>query len=141
MKRASMLAVTLLTCCTVGLAAQTSKTEQKEKTKIEIKNGKSVTVNGCLERTVGGSGYILTGDGGRLKYAVVTSDDLSKYVGHEVQVKGNAADRDSTVKIEQKVEGTSGAKTEAKTKTDGDSADLPYLGLKSVKTIGERCRQ
>jgi len=141
MKRASMLAVTLLTCCTVGLAAQTSKTEQKEKTKIEIKNGKSVTVNGCLERTVGGSGYILTGDGGRLKYAVVTSDDLSKYVGHEVQVKGNAADRDSTVKIEQKVEGTSGAKTEAKTKTDGDSADLPYLGLKSVKTIGTTCRQ
>jgi uncharacterized protein YdeI (BOF family) len=141
MKRASMLALTFVACCTVGLAAQTSTTEQKEKTKVEIKNGKSVTVTGCLERTVGATGYILTDDSGRLKYAVVTNDDLSKYVGHQVQVKGNAADRDATVKIEQKVEGTSGAKTEAKTKTDGDSADLPYLGLKSVKTIGTTCKQ
>ena len=86
-------------------------------------------------------GALITGTGSHVPEKRLTNDDLSKYVGHEVQVKGNAADRDATVKVEQKVEGTSGAKTEAKTKTDGDSADLPYLGLKSVKTIGTTCRQ
>lgn len=129
--------------CAVGLSAQTSTTETKSKTKIEVKDGKNVTVNGCLERNATG-GYIITTSRGDMKYALVTDDDLSKHIGHLIEVKGKAADRgDGKVKIESTV-GTSGAgKTEAKTESTtelkGDAADMRYLGVKSVKMLSSSC--
>ena len=91
--------------CAVVLGAQTGTTETK--TKIEVKDGKEVKITGCLERNPG-SGYMLTDRAGGLKYMLVTNDDLSKHIGHRIEVKGKAADKgDAKVKIESTV-GTSG---------------------------------
>jgi hypothetical protein len=121
-------------------AAQSVTTERHEKTKIEVKGGKRVTLRGCLERVGNNSGYILTDADGGLKYALVTEDDLSKYLTQRVEVTGNAADRgDGKVKIEHRVEGTSGVESASKTEERGDAAVLPFLGLKSIKSIGGSC--
>jgi hypothetical protein len=125
--------------CAVGLSAQSSTTETKSKTKIEVKDGKNVTVSGCLERNPGG-GYIITTSRGDLKYSLVTDDDLSKHIGHRIEVKGKAADRgDGKVTIESTVGTTGGEKTEAKTELKGDMADMHYLGVKSVKMLSSSC--
>ena len=124
--------------CAIGLGAQSGTTETK--TKVEVKDGKSVKVSGCLERNPGG-GYMLTDREGGLKYALVTDDDLSKHLGHRIEVSGKAADKgDGKVKIDSKV-GTSGSdKTETKTEMKGeDMAGLRYLGVKSVKMISASC--
>lgn len=127
-------------CAAAGVAGQSATTEQKEKTKVEIKGGKEMTFAGCLERSVGDTKYVLTDEAGDLKYAIVTDDDLTKYVDHRVEVKGNAADHgDATVKIERKVEGTSGAKAESKVERKGDTAGIPYFGLKSIKSVASKC--
>lgn len=127
--------------CATGAAAQSGTTERTERTKIEIKGGKDVTKKGCLERSGASTDYVLTDDSGRLQYALVTNDDLSKYVNQRVEVKGRAADRgDGKVKIEHKAEGTSGEKSESKVEAKGDATFLPYLGLKSIKTIGSSCK-
>jgi hypothetical protein len=121
------------------VAAQSA--ERKEKTKIEVKGGKEVTLTGCLERSSGPTDYELTDEVGRLKYAVVTDDDLNKYVDRRVEIKGRAADRgDGKVKVERKVEGTSGDTSQAKVEARGDASMLPYLGMKSIKTIAQTCR-
>jgi preprotein translocase subunit SecF len=132
-------AIAVLGCAT-GLSAQTGTSERKEKTKIEVKGGKEVTLTGCLQRSDGSTDYVLTDEIGRLKYAVVTDDDLGKYVDRRVEVKGRAANRgDGSVKIEHQTEGTSGEKTQAKVETKGDATVMPYLGLKSIKTVGSSC--
>jgi phosphohistidine swiveling domain-containing protein len=126
--------------CAVVATAQSGTTERKEKTKIEIKDGKDVTLTGCLERSSGVTSYVLTDEAGLLKYAVVTDDDLGRYVDHRVEIKGRAADRgDGKVKIERKTEGTSGRETESKVEAKGDTTVLPYLGLKSIKSVGPSC--
>ena len=100
-------AVALAGICSVTAAAQEIKTTTKEKTKIEIKDGRHVEVSGCMERSLEGR-YVLTNDIGDLKYLLVTDDNLSKYIGRRVEVKGLAADGDDAkVKIEKTV-GTSG---------------------------------
>jgi hypothetical protein len=123
--------------CAVGLGAQSGTTETK--TKIEVKEGKNVTVSGCLERNPGG-GYMITATRGAMKYALVTDDDLSKHIGHRIEVKGKAADRgDGKVKIESTVGTSGGDKTEAKTELKGDMAGMHYLGVKSVKMLSSSC--
>jgi hypothetical protein len=87
--RLTTVAIGLALCTAVGLAAQTQETQTTTKTKIEIKGGKDVTVIGCLERRSIG-GYLLTQvhDGNRRehsRYALVTSEDLSKHVGERVE--------------------------------------------------------
>jgi hypothetical protein len=124
--------------CAVGLGAQTGTTQTK--TKIEVKDGKEIKISGCLERTPG-AGYILTDREGGLKYTLVTNDDLSKHLGHRIEVKGKAADKgDATVKIESTV-GTSGSdKKETSSEVKGtDMAGMRYLGVKSVKMLSKSC--
>jgi len=76
-----------------------------------------------------------------LKYAVVTDDNLAKYVDQRVRVKGHASDQgDAKVKTERKVEGTAGQTAESRVETRGDSTLIPYLGLQSIKTIDSSCR-
>lgn len=134
-------AAALALASVVGLSAQSATTERKEKTKIEVKGGKDVTINGCLERSEGSTPFILTDAIGDLRYAVVSEEDLSKYIGRRVEIKGKAADRgDAKVKIEQKVEGTTGETTEAKIEKKGDATLMPYLGLRSIKAIGGSCQ-
>jgi len=138
---ASGLASVLALLCAAGVAAQSGTTERKEKTKIEVKDGKNVTVRGCLERSSGTTDYVLNDDIGQLTYAVVTDDDLTKYVDRRVEIRGKAADRgDGKVKIEQKVKGTTGDTSELKIEGRGDTTLLPYLGLKSIKAITSTCR-
>ena len=127
----------LAVICSVGLVAQSATT--KTKTKVEVKDGKTVTVSGCLASNPGG-GYMLTTTRGDMKYALVTDDDLSKHVGHRIEVKGKAADRgDGKVKIESTVGTSGGDKTESKTEMKGDMAGMHYLGVKSVKMISASC--
>jgi len=142
----SALAISALAA--VSLGAQEIKTTTKEKSKIEIKDGRSVTVTGCVEKSVDGR-YMLTDRRGDMSYMLITDDvNLSKHVGHFVQVKGLATDRgDAKVEVEQKV-GTSGevdckktgdTKTTTTTKIEGNT-DLRYLGVKSVKKLDDSCR-
>jgi hypothetical protein len=104
-----------------------------------VKDGKDVTVSGCLASNPSG-GYMLTSARGDQKYVLVTDDDLSKHIGQRVEVKGKAADRgDGKVKVEST--GTSGSdKTKVTTEMKGDSPDMNYLGVKSVKMISNSCR-
>jgi hypothetical protein len=135
------VASALAAACAIGVAAQSATTERKEKTKVEVKGGDDVKVTGCLQRVAGGPGYVVTSESGAVKYAVVTDDDLTKYIDHRVEVKGNASDRgDAKVKIDRKVEGTAGEKSETKIETKGDMTELPFLGLKSIKTLKGSCQ-
>jgi len=70
---------------------------------------------------------------------LVTDDNLSKDIGHRVEVKGKATDRGNG-KVSIESTGTTGDdKTKVKTELKGDSPDMNYLGVKSVKTISGRC--
>src|SRR5689334_19185505 len=84
-------AVVLAAAFSAGLAAQTM--EQTTKSKITVKDGKDVTVTGCVERTASGSGFMLTDaadkDGRVHSYMLVSDDvDLAKHIGHRVEIKG-----------------------------------------------------
>ena len=134
-------------CCVLAASAQEIKTTKKETSKIEIKGGKTVEVSGCMERSDEGH-FVLTSDSGALKYLLVTEDNLTKYIGRLVEVKGVATDKgDAKVKIESSV-GTSGEvagkkvddqKSKTKTEIEGDIG-LPYLGVKSIKKLSDACR-
>jgi len=128
-----------------GLAAQTQETQTTTKTKIEVKGGKDVTAVGCVERSSGGN-FVLTdpGDAHALahpRYALVSSQDLSKYDGKRIQVKGKATTNgEGTVSVESKSKTavTDEKDQESKTTTEATTGafDLPALGVRSVKTLG-----
>jgi hypothetical protein len=129
----------LAAICAVGLGAQSGTTETKTKTKIDVKDGKNITISGCLAANPSG-GYLLTTTRGEQKYALVTDDDLSKHLGHRMEITGKAADRgDGKVKIESTGTSGGGDKTKVKTELKGDSPDMNYLGVKSVKMISKSC--
>jgi hypothetical protein len=135
-------AVGIAALCAATAGAQTMQTT--EKSKIEVKGGKEVTVAGCLERGPAG-GYLLTSTRtGDMKYMLVTNDDLSKHLGHRVEVKGRATDKgDAKVKIQDKVK-TDGTHADDKDRTTtseakGDMPDMHYLGVKSLKMIADSC--
>ena len=142
LQKSTAIGVAVVLVFAGAAVAQSGTIEKHEKTRIEVKDGKRVTLTGCVERVGDASAaFILADETGGLKYALVTNDDLAKYVDHRVEVKGNAADRgNGKVKIEHKAEGTTGEKIESKLETKGDNADLPYLALKSIKTIAGSCR-
>ena len=141
-------AVLLAAACSAGLAAQT--TEQTAKTKISVKDGKDVTVTGCVEPMTSGNGFMLTDaadKSGRVHTYMLVSDDvdLSKHVGQRVEIKGKAADRgDAKIKMESdtktKVEHGDDKETHGKTELKGDLSGLPFLGVKDVRTIAAVCR-
>ncbi len=129
-------------------AAQQTETKITTKTTVEVKEGRNVIVVGCLQVTPGGGGYVVTnvvvpGSGTR-SYVLITDDDLSKSVGHHVEITGKAADRDKG-KIETRTkttvdnQGAPDRKTESKTEIKGDLANLPFLGVKSVKSLRSSC--
>jgi hypothetical protein len=143
------VAIGLAAMCFAGLTAQTQETQTTTKTKTEIKGGKEVAVIGCLERRSNGD-YVLTEvrDNSRLeqhsRYALVTSQDLSKHVGERVEIRGKAVtDGDGKVSVESKTktEVENGKDQETKTKTEGTSGafDLPFLGVRSMKTVSSSC--
>jgi hypothetical protein len=148
MTRLTAVAIGLAAMCAAGLTAQTQETKTTTKTKTEIKGGKNVTVIGCLERRSNGD-YVLTEvrDSSReehSRYALVTGQDLSKHVGERVEIKGKAVSNgDGKVSVESrtKTEVEDGKDQETKTKTEGTSGalDLPFLGVRSMKTLSSSC--
>src|SRR5688572_23248570 len=93
------LAIGVAAMCAVGVAAQSQETTTTKRTTVEIKDGKEMTVIGCLERRPNGD-YILTQtpdplrvDPTRLdpvRFALVTGDDLTKRIGERVEIKGKS---------------------------------------------------
>jgi hypothetical protein len=134
-----------------GAIAAAQDIESKTKTKITVKDGKDVTVTGCIARSADGA-YKLTNvankDGVLPDYLLVPGGeddlDLDERIGHRVEIKGKAADKgDGKVKIESRSEvGTTGGDTrkrESKTEVEGDLHGLPYLGVKSIRMLATVC--
>jgi hypothetical protein len=131
-----------------ALSAQTQETKTTTKTQVEMKGGKSVTVIGCLERRENGD-YMLT----KIRdvrgmdpsqYALVTDDDLAKHLGERVRIQGktvSAGNGTVTVKSETKTEVENGKDLEKKSRTEGTTGtlDMPFLGVKSLKTLSSSC--
>ena len=144
----TLIAIGVAMVSTGTLSAQTQETKTTTKTQVEMKGGKSVTVNGCLERRDNGD-YVLTNlrdvrGMDPSQYALVTDDDLSKHVGERVRIEGktvSAGHGKVSVKSESKTEVENGKDVELKTKTEGTtgSLEMPYLGVKSLKTISSSC--
>ena len=77
-------AFVLAAACSAGLAAQT--TEQTAKSKMTVKDGKDVTVTGCVQPNASGTGFMLTDvadKSGRVHNYMLVSDevDLAKHAG------------------------------------------------------------
>jgi hypothetical protein len=131
-----------------GAAAQSQDTKTTIETKTEIKGGKDVTVTGCLERGAG-TDYVLSGvrqDGGKgpTRYALITKDDLSKNIGHRVEIKGKAVtDGHGTVSIESKTKTEAGNTPDqtTKTKTAGTNGalDVPFLSVTTIESRSPSC--
>ena len=129
----------LAAICAVGLGAQSGTTETKTKTKIDVKDGKNVTISGCLAANPGG-GYMLTTTSGDMKYALVTDDNLASHVGHRMEIKGKATDRgDGKIKVESTVGTTGSETTKTTTEMKGDMSGMHFLGVKSVKMLSSSC--
>jgi hypothetical protein len=135
----------LLTASTIGLGAQTSQTETKSS--ITVKDGKSVTVTGCVTPTSGGTGFMLTNvadkSGALRNYMLVSDDgDLAKHVGHRVRIEGKATDHgDGKVKIETKTKTKveDGDDKERTRTTEIEGTGPSYLGVRSLKMIAAVC--
>lgn len=122
--------------------------ERKSKTKITVEDGKDVTVTGCVARSAEG-GFVLShaagkdGALGTYILAVEDEDDIEDRLGHRVEIKGKAADEgDGKVKIETKSQVEAGGDTrkrESTTRVEGDLKGLPFLGVKSIRTIATVC--
>lgn len=138
------MALSLAAICAVGAAAQSSTSKTTVETKIEVKDGKTITTVGCLETNPNG-GFMLTqlGTGG-MRYALVTDDHLAKYLNHTVRVTGKASDQGKgKVKIESKTDvdhpqDGSGQSGETKAEAKG-ALSMSYLGLKSLKDVSGSC--
>src|SRR5689334_3317068 len=80
--------------CVAALYAATAEAQSttettRTKTKMKVDDGKEVTVAGCVAENPGG-GYMLTDTGGGMRYALVGGEDVSKHLGHRIEVKGKA---------------------------------------------------
>ena len=141
-----MLGSALALACSVGLAAQTATV--KSESKVDVKDGKEVTVTGCLARSASGTAFLLNnveGKGVESKSYILLGDDLDAHIGHFIEIKGKA----SNIGDDGKVEVTTKTKverddaddktTETKTTMEGDLTGVPYLGVKSVKMIRNSC--
>ena len=133
-------------------SAMAQSSEVKTETKVEVKDGKDVKLTGCVERLpeAGASArYRLTNvadtAGKRHSYLLVGKDgELDRHVGHMVEVKGKAADReDGKVKVKTKTEvdreDADDLEHESEAEVKGDLIGLPLLGVDDVKMIRPTC--
>jgi hypothetical protein len=134
--------------CVASLSAGAGQTSTKSK--VTVKDGKDVNVTGCVASASSGSGksYMLTNvadkKGAMHSYMLVNDDDVSKHLGHRVQISGKVADRgDGKIEIETKsktkVEHGDDKETKSKSTLEGDLAGMPYLSVKSLKMIAAVC--
>lgn len=138
----------LLASAASGAVASAQDVEKKSKTKITVEDGKDVTLTGCVARGADGN-FVLSnaagkdGVAGNYILAGKDDDDLEDRVGHRVEIKGKAADKGSgKVKIESKSEVEASGDTrkrESTTEVEGDLHGLPFLGIKSIRTLATVC--
>jgi len=142
------VAMGLAVMCTAGLAAQTQDTKTTTTTKIEIKDGKEITAIGCVSRTADGDFILTKFSENRLvnpaQYALVSSDDLSKHVGHLVEIQGKtvtAARGKVSIESKTRTEVENGKDRELTTKSQGTTGafDMPFLGVSSTKMLSASC--
>lgn len=146
--RLTAVAIGIAVVSAGALSAETQETKTTTRTKVEMKGGKSINAVGCLERRENGD-YMLTSirdvrgmDPSR--YALVTDDDLANHVGERVRIQGktvSAGNGTVSVKSETKTEVESGKDLETKSRTEGTTGtfELPFLGVKSLKTLSASC--
>jgi hypothetical protein len=147
-----LLCAALVSLMSAGASALAQDVVKKSKTTVSVESGKEMTVTGCLARSADEQGFTLTNaagkDGAVGPYMLVAEgddrEDLSKHVGHRVEIKGKAVDKGDgklTVKTEREVKTTDGdkKKTESTTKVKGDLDGLPFLGVKSVRMLATVC--
>jgi hypothetical protein len=155
MRRIAVTRLIATTIAALGLAAGAAAAqdvESKSRTKITVEEGKDVRVTGCVTRSPEGA-FILSNaagkDGVLGTYTLVPKDDddddLEELVGHRVEVEGKAADKGTgRVKIETKSEVERGGgdtrKRESETEIEGDLQGLPFLGIKSIRSLSSVCR-
>ena len=129
----------------VGVNAQS---EVKRTSKVEVKGGKEITTTGCVDQA-GDGRFALTGVGGERQYVLVGHENMAKYVGHRVQIRGKATDLGGAeVKTETKtstkvdVDNGPDQKSNRKTVTEekGDVASVRLLNVDSVKTLANSCQ-
>jgi hypothetical protein len=137
----------------VALALATAMTvtaQNESKSKVTIKDGKEVSVTGCIAAAPGGkdAGYVLTNaadkKGTLPDYTLVgKDDDLDKAIGHRVEITGLAADRGGKVEVETKtktkVEHGHDQESHTKSTMKGDMPGLTFLSVKSMKVIAAVC--
>ncbi len=142
-----ILGTVLALGASVGLAAQS--TTVKQKSELEVKGGKDVTVTGCVRNSPSGTGYFLADVRGehvtsRAYTLVGKNDELSEHVGQLVEIKGKAADvgNDGKVEVHTKTEvereGADDKKAESSTQMKGSLA-IPLLGVDDVKALDRPC--
>jgi hypothetical protein len=145
MKLMSIVCAGVLTGSVAVAAGQT-----EVKSKIKVKDGKDVHVTGCVARATTGpkNGYMLSNvadkKGTVHDYLLVSDDDLSKHVGHRVQIRGQAADRgDAKVEIETKAKTKVAHGDDRETHTtstmEGEMPGMALLSVKSLKMIAAVC--
>jgi len=141
-----MLGSAFALACSVGLAAQSATV--KSETKVDVKDGKDVTVTGCVARSASGTAFLLNnveGKGVTSKSYILVGDDLDGHLGHFIEIKGKASNIGDDAKVEVKTktkverDDADDKTTETKTTMEGDLAGVPYLGVKSVKMIRSTC--
>jgi hypothetical protein len=143
----TVVVIGIATMCVAALSAQTQETKTTTRTKVETKGGKDTRVVGCIERGAGGD-YTLTrvrgGASAPSQYALISSDDLSKHVGHRMEIHGKAVMNGKgkvVVESTTKTEADHGKDQESKSKLEGTAGvlDMPVLGVKSMKMISSSC--
>jgi hypothetical protein len=148
MMKRTVVVIGIATMCVAGLSAQTQETKTTTKTKVETKGGKDMTVVGCIERGPGGDYTLINVRANRpsapSQYALISSDDLSKHVGHRMEIHGKAVMNGKgkvVVESTTKTEPDHGKDQESKSKMEGTAGalDMPVLGVKSMKMISPSC--
>jgi hypothetical protein len=145
------LICTIVCAATLSVVSVGTPAAQTEvKSKVKVKDGKEVNVTGCVASASSGSGngYILTNvadkKGAMHSYMLASDDDLSKHVGHRVQISGRVADRgdgkiEMETKIKTKVEHGDDKETHSKSTMKGDMPGMAFLSVKSLKMIAAVC--
>jgi hypothetical protein len=117
---------------------------------VDVKDGKDVTVTGCVEASETGAGYVLThveprvGDPLTMSTLVGQESSVGRHLGHLVEIKGKATNVGDDGKVEvttkTKVEREDGDDTVTKSKSEIEGPAAPaYLGVRSVKTLRTSC--
>ena len=144
----SGLALAVFATATMGAQSDAVKREVE----IDVKDGKNVTLTGCVERypdATGATKFQLTkvaDKEGRIhSYLLVDEeDDLEEHVGHMVEIEGKAADqKDGRIEVRTKTrverEDADDTKAESTHDVKGDLRGLPILDVDDVKMIRPTC--